>query len=158
MMNNCTSGFISYNYALHLYQTLSPSSGAGLIMVRAVFFSGFYTKDSFDRVVILFNFKICVWEFPVEVNIWLNLWPLQIFFCKYLQECFLSVYGCMVVHSNTCTHIYFQGYCFFLALSSSLSWMWDSLRMCIRLCLWVCVWSLVLQSWVSSCVCVCVWN
>ena len=34
-------------------------------MARVVFVSVFYSEDCFDRSVILFNSRICVYKFPV---------------------------------------------------------------------------------------------
>ena len=118
-----------------------------LIIIWAVFYSG----DYFDRVVILFNSRIFVCEYPVGINCpWKPLASADVFSCIYLQECTLCVCVCMSV----CIHVY--TYIFWVVVfsfSSYLSWIWDNL--CICLCLWGCVWSLILCECVCVCVCVC---
>ena len=60
------SGFISYIYILHVFRLyrrhLETNNGESSL------FSGFNREDCFDRVVILFSSKFCLFECPIEVN------------------------------------------------------------------------------------------
>ena len=63
---------------------------------------GFYNGDCFDRVVVLFNFVICICEYPVGVNyLWQPLASADVFFCVCM---FTRVYSvCLCEFSYRCT-------------------------------------------------------
>ena len=87
------------------------------IMELSVLF-GFYNSDYFDRVVIIFNFLILVYEYLVEVNCpWQTLTTDVFFLC--LQECIVFLCAWVSVALHIC--VYTLGFAFsFIALNLSI--------------------------------------
>ena len=74
----------------------------------------FYSGDCFDRVVILFNFRICVCECPVQVNwLWQTLVSADILLHPSLSnKSVFCVFACLHGYLYACMCIYF--YLFFV--------------------------------------------
>ena len=93
-----------------------------MVIFKRLFFSGIYSEDCFDRVVILFNFRIWVCEYLVDVILTVKNFG----FCK----CFFLLFNFLNIYLKECTLCVCVGVCVCVCLQSyiciwTINWLLD---------------------------------